>query len=87
MGVYKDKDYRKMAEILMPNIEKAFLFTPPDNRALDAGILAGEFSPKAAVTSDFNEAFTSASKLSGNEDIIMVTGSFSVVRPALEKVL
>ncbi|MEA3507118.1 MAG: Mur ligase family protein [Elusimicrobiota bacterium] len=87
MGVYKDKDYRKMAEILMPGVQKAFLFTPPDKRALEARILAGEFSSKAAVAPDFNEAFNSASKLSGNEDIIMVTGSFSVVRPALEKVL
>ncbi|MDA3792938.1 MAG: bifunctional folylpolyglutamate synthase/dihydrofolate synthase [Elusimicrobia bacterium] len=84
MGVYKDKDYKKMAESLKPRTDKAFIFTPAGGRALPARIFAGEFGEKAVICKNFISAYKAAQNARKKEDMVLITGSFSVVRPALK---
>lgn len=43
MGVFADKDYPKMLDILVPEFETATVVTAPSKRGLDRKVLAGEW--------------------------------------------
>ena len=80
-GVLKDKDYRKVLDIMMPHFEQLIVLTPPDNpRALPAMELA-EYAQtlceKITVADSVEEAYEMAELLSGGEKDILAFGSLS----------
>lgn len=85
MGVYEDKDCELMSRIIEPLIEKVWTFTPEDNRALDAGKLAGFFKQTGKPVRNYETAYKEALTEMKENDWLLACGSFSVVRPALMK--
>lgn len=80
-GVLKDKDYRKVLEIMMPHLDQLITLTPPDNpRALPAIELAEaamEYTNRITVADSVEEAFEMAELLSGGKEDILAFGSLS----------
>ncbi len=87
MGVYKDKDYKNMVKIITQLIEKAWtITTDKSTRALDGKNLAAFFNGKAEFMPDFKTAHSKAVSLMKSGDRLVVSGSFSVARSALEAI-
>lgn len=62
MGVMADKDYKKMAECILPLAQKVTAMTPENQRSLQGEDLAGHFlrlGIKAERKADFGEVFAS----------------------------
>ena len=80
IGVLKDKEYKKMVEILAPTMTYAIAITPDNPRGLSKEILM-ELIRKTGVecvtAKDREEALSLARKQAGVEDVILVCGSLS----------
>lgn len=81
MGMLKDKEYEKVAEITYPYADQIITVTPPENkRALSAMDLAAAFSayhPRVTTAGSVEEAVEMAYLLAGKEDVILCFGSLS----------
>lgn len=79
-GVLADKNYKQMAKLLLPFIEKVIITEPVSRRALPAEKLAGLFNKwgvnDVLVQQDFKQALAAAQKWQAE---ILVTGSFYLV--------
>ncbi len=84
MGVFKDKDYKRMVEILAPLFEDVITITPPGPRGLKGEILAEEWKcqgcPKVSAASSVQEAVEHAKECCRKEEGILVFGSLSFLR-------
>ena len=79
MGVFKDKDYGAMLEILKP-LANAMLFYPaPGERGLDPRILSGQVQASLAFDSQ-QAAFAYACTIARDCDIIIACGSLSTIK-------
>ena len=79
-GVFRDKEYNKMTEILSPLICEAAVITTPGPRGLPAEQLAECFREKGVPAASFREykdALHALERKAGAEDVILVSGSLS----------
>lgn len=81
MGMFKDKDYKKVAGLMGPLAQKIFTVTPPDpSRALPASELAKVLEsdcPDTRACDSLEEAVEAAFGAAGPEDVILSFGSLS----------
>lgn len=90
-GILKDKEYKKIAEIITPYVKEVILTTPESERALDPYIFAEEFEKyigreKIKVIPLPLDALNYAKKHLTSEDILLITGSLYLVGK-IEKVI
>ncbi|MFH1416290.1 MAG: cyanophycin synthetase [Elusimicrobiota bacterium] len=86
IGVYKDKDYAKMAEIIKPLADYVWVLKPESERGLDAMALADIFGKNCKAVNSYNEAQSNALSTMHPGDWLVACGSFSIVRHALNAV-
>lgn len=88
IGVLADKDFEAMVRPLLPRVDYWVAVTPQGPRALAALQLATRIAHlghcPCRVAADMSDALGIAASLAGNDDLIVVTGSFYTVGPALE---
>lgn len=80
MGVLADKEYDRMIRIMFKEGDCVFAVTPPNPRALSAGLLARQMEKRkirAAACRETGEAVSRALKDAGTEDVILAFGSLS----------
>lgn len=86
MGVFKDKEYKKIAAIMGPLASSVYTVSLPDgNRTLPAQQLAEAVRPfcgNASAERSITEAAEKALKEAGEEDVILVFGSLSYLHQA-----
>ncbi|MES3517666.1 MAG: dihydropteroate synthase [Natronomonas sp.] len=84
-GAMTDKDHRGMIEAL-PSIDAAYLCRPNTERAVDPTALESLVGGTTAVTTDsVLEATERAITDAGDDDLVVVTGSLSVVAEARDR--
>ena len=79
LGIMADKDSREYLRLVGPLFDEIFTLAPDNPRALDAESLAQvarEFCPRVTPTQTVGEALARAMKALGNEDSLIVCGSF-----------
>ena len=80
-GVLKDKDYRKVLEIMMPHLDQLITLTPPDNPRGLPGIELAEYArslmERVTAADSVEEAYEIAELLSGGKEDILAFGSLS----------
>lgn len=74
-GVMKDKEYSKMLQEISPLMDTVILTQPNIGRALSPYEMANT-SRGIIVTNNTRDAMKQAMSMAGNEDLILVTGSF-----------
>lgn len=94
MGVFEDKDYKKMAELAEGIFEKIYTITPPSKRGLSAEILAGELARRgveAEPCDSMKEALGRALESDGNDTgemdttrAVFIFGSLSILKEAYQ---
>ncbi|MDD5354444.1 MAG: cyanophycin synthetase, partial [bacterium] len=83
-GVLKDKDYRRMVEIIAPLVERSILVRPGSDRALDPQRIR-ELWPankQVSVAGSIPQAIRQALKLAGKKDLVTISGSLYTVGEA-----
>ena len=90
MGMLKDKDYERVAELTAEKAECIFTITPQNNpRALSALTLAEtvkNYNPKVTASDSLEEALEMARLMAGRDGVIIVFGSLSYLGRMLELV-
>lgn len=88
MGVFKDKEYDKIAQIMGPLAEKIYTIDLPDkNRTLDAKNLQRvlkEYCPCVEAVKDMEEAVELSYLAATQEDVIIAFGSLSYLGQVME---
>ena len=84
-GVMRDKEYRKMLKSLNDCIDFTILTQPRTERALSAAVMKN-FARNSIVTTDTRSALARARQIAGDEDLILVTGSFYTIGEAKQAV-
>ncbi len=85
VGILGDKDYRGIAEQIVPLADRVVVTKPHYSRALDVSILAGEIRKLHSGVSSVEtvtEAIARARLEASPDDLILVTGSLYVVGEA-----
>lgn len=86
MGVFKDKDYKKVIELTAPLAEHIITVETPDNpRALPAEelkVAVSEINPSVEAAKNISEAVTKSLKNAGKDDAIIIFGSLSFLGEA-----
>lgn len=80
MGVFRDKEYEKMLEIMAPYAKSLITVTAPGARGLDGEKLAGsgkKWYPDVYFADDYEEAVEAAKKKTGPEGVVLAFGSLS----------
>lgn len=80
MGVLRDKEYKKILQVLIPLADSIYVFRPKNERGLEAEVLAGavqEFGKNAVVCNNVNQAVREALTEAREEDVIVAWGSLS----------
>lgn len=91
MGVFADKDYKKMAELIAPTADKIYTITPPlPNRALPAHVLADavkSYCNAVEPVMSLEEAVEKSLRdADGEHDVVVAFGSLSYLG-ALDRVV
>lgn len=87
IGVFADKEYEKILQLLLPYAAQVFTVTPCHPRALDGRKLAEKVHgncPKAVFVPDFKQAASEARKAAGTEGVVLAFGSFSYLKEIKE---
>lgn len=83
IGVLKDKEFKKMAELLADTMSVAITITPEGERGLDKEILADVLRechvPCVKTASSSEEAIQIAMSHAKEEDVVLVCGSLSFI--------
>lgn len=82
-GASRDKDWRKMLRLLLPQTDVAIFTRASCPRAADPWILSGESRRPALVSPSVALALEAARRLAGPEDAVVVAGSFYVAGEVL----
>lgn len=81
MGMLKDKEYEKVAEITYPYADQIITVTPPENKralsAMDLAAAVSVYHPRVTTAGSVEEAVEMAYLLAGKEDVILCFGSLS----------
>lgn len=91
MGVFRDKEYEKMAEIMAPLAKRIYTVDLPDkNRTLPAGELKHAVEPYCTGTvytvGDVNQAVEKALQDAQEEEVILAFGSLSYLGQVIKRV-
>lgn len=88
MGVFKDKEYEKIVEIMAPLAKKVYTVNlPNEERTLDARTLKKAFDTegeRATAVGDIEQAVRLALRNAGEEDVIVAFGSLSYLGRVME---
>lgn len=88
MGVFKDKEYDKIAKIMAPVAYKIYTVELPDEgRTLDSQILKHALEPyceRVDAVGNIKRAVEAALKEAGKEDVILAFGSLSYLGKVME---
>ena len=87
IGVLKDKEYRKMVDILAPTMAAAVVITPDSPRGLPKEILAALLQEKnvpVQLADTSTDALQKAGKQAEDGDVILVCGSLSFLAEYLQ---
>jgi dihydrofolate synthase/folylpolyglutamate synthase len=85
IGIMKDKDVHSILHSLSPLADRIILTRPGTDRAASPGLLRkalGRNGKKAEVIEDFRKAIDKGLSLTGEEDILCITGSLYTVGEA-----
>ncbi|MFC1900312.1 bifunctional folylpolyglutamate synthase/dihydrofolate synthase [Chloroflexota bacterium] len=88
IGASADKDISGMVAELVPLFDRAIITRSIHPRSMDVDPLVDEFrkyGTEVHITDDISDALPMALEMSGEEDIICVTGSLFVVAGAIEQ--
>ncbi len=80
MGIFADKDYRRVVELTAPLADRIITLTPNNSRALSSEALAAEvqkYCPTVLDAKTVRQAVDYAYNAAGTEDIILAFGSLS----------
>ena len=81
MGMLKDKEYEKVAEITYPYADQIITVTPPENKralsTMDLAAAVSAYHPRVTTAGSVEEAVEMAYLLAGKEDVILCFGSLS----------
>jgi len=80
-GVMRDKQYRRMLEVMNACVDVAILTQPKTDRALEAESMR-DLAPNSIVTKNTKSALRKARQFAGEKDLILVTGSFYTIGEA-----
>ncbi|MCX5799232.1 MAG: bifunctional folylpolyglutamate synthase/dihydrofolate synthase [Proteobacteria bacterium] len=80
-GVMKDKEYERMLKALIPVVDVIILTKPDIERAFSPSSMQ-VYAKDAIVTDNVHNALQKAKNISGDEDLIVVTGSFYTIGEA-----
>lgn len=90
-GVFKDKEYERIAEIMAPLADRIYTVELPNkNRTLDAGTLCEvmkRYSRKECLSEAVGDIFSAVNKALGTnqkDEVILVFGSLSYLRNVIE---
>lgn len=86
-GVMANKNYREMAELIVPLTDHTVVTRPNMNRALDCRTLAKEVSrhtPNVEIANSVSQAVQRARRSSGPEDAVCAAGSLFLVGEILK---
>lgn len=90
MGVFKDKEYQKIVETLAPYLDKAYTVDLPDKeRTLSKEELKSELEKNgvnAVIAESMTEAVKKAAENAKNEEAVLVFGSLSHLKEAIQYV-
>ena len=88
LGMSKDKDIKGFCKELAPAADKVILTKVDMDRAADPVIMRGYFNGKdVRVTGDVKEALGAAFAEAGENDLVLVTGSFFLIGRVREMIL
>jgi len=89
LGILADKDAEGLVGPLLPLVDRFVATTPESTRALEATELARRIAllsgKPCRIAAGVADALALAAKLAGPEDTILVSGSFYLVGPALQR--
>lgn len=80
VGIFKDKDYKKIAALTAKSADKVFVFTLKNPRALNAEILAKEFikyNKNVFIVSSVKDAVLKSIPAAGKNGVVVAFGSLS----------
>lgn len=80
-GVMKDKEYDRMLQEIVPAMDTTILTKPVTERALAPSLMKA-YAKGAIVAEDTRSALRTAKTLSGEDGLILVTGSFYTIGEA-----
>lgn len=88
-GVFRDKAYMKMLDIMMPGAVGFIATQPPNSRALDSNELAelaGSYIDSVYVQNNAAVAVRQAIKMAGSiaDSVVVIFGSLSFIGPVIE---
>ena len=90
MGIFADKDHKKIIELTVPLASTVIAIETPDNpRALPAEVLAAEVASHGVRTitaRSLKDAIDTSFSLASPEDIIIAFGSLSYLGDLIELV-
>lgn len=90
MGIFKDKEYEKITQIMAPLAERIYTVTLPDeNRTLSAEMLQKVVEPyceKSEAVPDIEGAVSAAYHVAESEDVILAFGSLSYLGQVMQAV-
>lgn len=81
MGVFKDKNYKNMLEIIIPYAKRFYTITPDNDRALPAEELAAVIAEHQVPVKKYEDPLTGVKKAieeAEKDDVICVLGTFSI---------
>lgn len=87
LGVFRDKEYQKMADILSPMAEKVQTVTPDGPRGLSGDVLAELMQKKGIPARSFpsvQQAVADAAKSSTPQSVVVACGSLSFLKKAMQ---
>lgn len=83
IGGLKDKDFKKIADIIEPVVENIYIFTVDyKSRGLEKEKIAEFFTKETFLSDNYTDAFNKAIKRMNDEDWVIACGSFSVAASA-----
>jgi len=85
LGILGDKSYREATASIAPLCDEVIVTRPDTPRSLDPEVLAAEvkrYAPSVTVEPDLRKALDEASKRTGQDDMLLVSGSLYLVGPA-----
>ncbi|HOE16914.1 MAG TPA: folylpolyglutamate synthase/dihydrofolate synthase family protein [Syntrophorhabdaceae bacterium] len=80
-GVMKDKEYDRMLQEIVPSVDMTILTKPAVERALEPSLMK-TYAQDAIIAEDTRDALRTAKTLSGEDGLILVTGSFYTIGEA-----
>lgn len=83
MGMFKDKPYEQIAEMMVPMAKEVFTIETPNNprvlKAKDLATVVAEYNDNVTVAKSIKDAVKQSMKAADNKDVIVAFGSLSFI--------